>query len=285
MESEHTSKNTINAAKPFDMFIISEAIVDEIRKHEASPHRHNYEELLIITKGKPSHFIDFMEEETPSPVVIYVPQGKIHEFKPDLQTRGWCIRYSNEFIPESNFHYYSNYIDQITFTFDEGDCRQKIGILCELLLHEFLNHPENANVYRYLLSALLSKLEAEGKHHLPHDYDAKTPRQMAFRNFLKILEDNYKRSEGVSFYADKLNTSVRNLNLLCNQVFGQSVSEIIETRKIIEARRYLLNTAMTVSEVGYALGYNEKSYFTRVFRKRTGLTPTDFRAITRATIS
>jgi AraC-like DNA-binding protein len=285
MESEHTSKNTINAARPFDMFIISEAIVDEIRNHQATPHRHNYEELLIITKGKPSHFIDFMEEETPAPVVIYVPQGKIHEFKPDLQTRGWCIRYSNEFIPESNFHYYSNYIDQITFAFDEGDCRQKIGILCELLLHEFLNHPENANVCRYLLSALLSKLEAEGKHHLPHDYEARAPRQMAFRNFLKILEDNFKRSEGVAFYADKLNTSVRNLNLLCNQVFGQSVSEIIETRKIIEARRYLLNTAMTVSEIGFALGYNEKSYFTRVFRKRTGLTPTDFRAIVRTTIS
>jgi AraC-like DNA-binding protein len=124
---------------------------------------------------------------------------------------------------------------------------------------------------------LLAKLEAEGKHHLPVEPDARSPKTIAFRNFLRILEDNYKRPLGVGYYADKLNTSIRNLNLLCSNVFGKSVSEIIETRKLIEARRLLLNTSLSVSEIGFDLGYNEKSYFTRVFRKKTGLTPTDFR--------
>jgi AraC-like DNA-binding protein len=71
--------------------------------------------------------------------------------------------------------------------------------------------------------------------------------------------------------------SPRNLNLISQSVFGKSITEIIETRKLIEARSLLLNTGKSVSEIGYELGYNEKSYFTRVFRKKTGVTPTEFR--------
>ncbi len=285
MESRQTISVPVGPGRLFDMFTITEEVVDEIRQHQIAPHRHEYEELLIITRGKPVHFIDFIEEETPAPVVIYVARGKIHEFRPDLPTRGWCIRYSNDFIGESNFHFYSHYLDRINFAFEEGDCRQKIGILCELMLHEYRSHPENQEVYRHLLSALLAKLEAEGKHHLPAGTESRSPRQIAFRNFLKILEDNYMRPVGVQFYADKMNTSSRNLNLLCNQVFGKSVSEIIDTRKIIEARRLLLNSSITVAEIGFSLGYNEKSYFTRVFRKKTGLTPTDFREVMQSSVS
>jgi AraC-like DNA-binding protein len=71
--------------------------------------------------------------------------------------------------------------------------------------------------------------------------------------------------------------SARNLNLISQSAFGKSVTEIIETRKLIEARNLLLNSAKTISEIGYDLGYNEKSHFTKVFHKRTGVTPTDYR--------
>ena len=268
--------------QPFHMFELNRKLVEEIRTHLAHPHRHEYEEILIITKGKPHHFIDFEEVTVAAPVVIYVAQGKVHEFMPDPETRGWCIRYRNDFIPESNFHFFSNYLDRISFAFDQGVCRQEIGILCELILSEYQRNPEKTNVYRYLFQALLAKLDSEGSHHIPHEQDNNNPQQIAFRSFLAILEQNYMRDVNVTFYADKLNTSIRNLNHLCSKVFGKSVSEIIETRKMIEARRLLLAGAMTVSEIGYSLGYNEKSYFTRAFKKRTGMTPTHFRESVRA---
>lgn len=271
--------------KPFEMFRISEDVVDEILQHPTQPHRHEYEEILIITQGNPSHYIDFFKETLPAPVVIYVAQGKVHEFMPDKETRGWCMRYRNDFIGESNFHFYSSFLDQIHFSFNPGDCRQKIGILCELILHEYEHNPDRQAIYRHLLSALLAKLEAEGTHNLPDEQESRTPQRIAFRNFLRILEDNYTRPVGVGFYADKLNTSARNLNLVCTKIFGKSVSEIIETRKLIEARRLLLNSPMNVSEIGFALGYSEKSYFTRVFSKKTGVTPTGFRIAMQSSIS
>jgi len=89
----------------------------------------------------------------------------------------------------------------------------------------------------------------------------------------------------VAFYADKMNMSERNLNIICKNNFQKSVSEIIETRKLIEAKNLLIHTNKSVSEIGYDLGYNEKSYFTRVFRNKLSVTPTEFREMTRTLIS
>ena len=243
----------------------------------SKPHRHDYEEIIIIAKGNPQHFIDFNKETITPPLVIYVAQGKIHQFLPDLNTEGWAIRYKNEFIPQSRFHFYSNFLDNINYPFDTGDCSHKLNTLCELMLDEYnLPHPDFTMI-KHLLSALLSKLEAEGKQRFRQESNSNNTQLISFNNFLKILEDNYKRPEGVEFYAGKLNMSVRNLNLICQSIFNKSVSEIVETRKLIEARQLLINTDLSISEIGYELGYNEKAYFTRVFTKKTGLTPTDFR--------
>ena len=65
----------------------------------------------------------------------------------------------------------------------------------------------------------------------------------------------------------------------------KSVSELIETRKLIEAKNLLIYTDKTVSEIGFELGYNEKAYFTRVFKKRTGQTPTEFKEAMQKLIS
>ena len=128
-------------------------------------------------------------------------------------------------------------------------------------------------------------IDAERKRNLPVENSAKGSQVNSFNNFLKILELNYHHNEGVSFYADKMNMSERNLNIICQNNFHKSVTEIIETRKLIEAKRMLLYSDKTVSEIGYQLGYNEKSYFTRVFHAKMEITPSRFREMTRAIIS
>jgi len=128
-------------------------------------------------------------------------------------------------------------------------------------------------------------VDTEQKRNIPIENSVKTSQITAFNNFLRILEDNFRRDAGVSFYADKMNMSERNLNIICKNNFQKSVSEIIETRKLIEAKRMLLYSDKTVSEIGYELGYNEKSYFTRVFHARMEITPTRFREMSKNILS
>ncbi len=71
---------------------------------------------------------------------------------------------------------------------------------------------------------------------------------------------DFEELMGVDFYAEKLFMTSRSLNLICQKVTNQSVSEIIETRKIIEAKNLLAGTGKSISEIGFELGYNEKSH-------------------------
>ena len=65
--------------------------------------------------------------------------------------------------------------------------------------------------------------------------------------------------------------------ILKDNILQKSVSEIIETRKLTEAKELLMNSEKTIAEIGFELGYNEKSYFSNVFKKKAGVTPSEFR--------
>jgi AraC family transcriptional activator of pobA len=262
---------------PFDIYELTEDLSLRVSQNPVPMHRHNFEELLIISSGEVEHFIDFNRSVHQGPVIIYVAEGKVHQFIPSPQARGWVIKYNTEFLPDNKFHFYSHYSDAITFKLSPFFCIHGVDTLCRLMLDEIRQEKPIYKTIQHLLGAIVSKLENEGGPEYTRPAEASNAQMITFNNFLLLLRENYKKALGVSFYAEKLNTSVRNLNHICTNIFGKSVSEIIETRRLVEARQLLLNTGMTVSEVGFELGYNEKSYFTRVFKSKTGITPTDFR--------
>jgi AraC-like DNA-binding protein len=262
---------------PFKIIKLTKEFIEPVLLDTIPSHRHDHEELLIITHGNPVHFLDYSKEILQSPVIVYVAQGKVHNFIPDTDTRGWVIRYKNELVPQSRFNFYSNFLDQINYPLTEDYCSTTLDSLCEIMLTEYKEKSVNYQVIKHLLSALLTKLEADSQKEYLDNQASSRSQIVTFNSFLKILEFNYMRPSGADFYAEKLNMSTRNLNLISQSVFGKSITEIIETRKLIEARNLLLNSGKSVSEIGYELGYNEKSYFTRVFRKRTGVTPTEYR--------
>ncbi|MFT3919093.1 helix-turn-helix domain-containing protein [Cloacibacterium sp.] len=118
------------------------------------------------------------------------------------------------------------------------------------------------------------------------NYDeSKKIQSLTFKNFLRLLEENYKEPKDVNFYAEKLFMTTRNLNIICQDIFHQSVSEIIETRKLTEAKNLLITTDKTIAEIGYELGFNEKTYFTHAFKKKSGVTPSEYRKAMKKIIS
>ncbi len=244
------------------------------------PHVHDYEELLIGMEGEIGHLIDFRMEWLPAPFISFVAQGKAHLVKPgpkDGRCDIWMLQFKSEFIPETTFQLYSNYHDHANLTLPQGSCFSRMPALCEMMYSEMEQAIPDYAVIRQLLGALFTMVESERKKLEPDDSGLQKTQNITFKNFLKILEENFRRPEGVDFYAEKLFMSARNLNLICRNILQKSVSEIIETRKLTEVKNLLMHTGKSVSEIGFELGYNEKAYFTTVFKKRTGQTPTEFR--------
>ncbi|MEO8151047.1 MAG: helix-turn-helix transcriptional regulator [Bacteroidia bacterium] len=265
------------------LFQVFKVTADDVKKITTSPnepHHHDYEELLVGIAGELEHFIDFKSNTFTAPFVSFVTKGKVHRVKPgikDGQCEIWVMRFKSEFIPETTFQLYCYYHDHANIEMQKGDCFNRLVTLCEMMFTEMQQITPDYAVIRHLLSALFTMIESERKKINPDEIIFQKTQNITFKNFLRILEENFRRSEGVEFYAEKLFMTARNLNLICQHILQKSVSEIIETRKLIEAKNLLMNTDKSISEIGFELGYNEKAYFTSVFKKKSCQTPTEFR--------
>lgn len=271
--------------KPFHIFEITPEIVAALHEKREDSHLHDFEELIIVTEGGLSHFIDFQEEEVVAPAVTYVSMGKMHRVLEREDLRGWVINYESEFIPDSGLSFYSNFFSSTSIPLGLGGCTKRFVDLCRIIHNEYIHEMPDFTTIRFLVNGLIAMVETERRRNLPVENRAKASQVETFQNFLRILEENFRRSEGVPFYAEKMNMSERNLNVICKNNFNKSVSEIIETRKLIEAKNQLIYTEKSVSEIGYDLGYNEKSYFTRVFKNKISKTPTEYREVIRRMLS
>jgi AraC-like DNA-binding protein len=274
--------------QPLEIFKIGVARALEIAKSANEPHDHDFEELLIGIEGEIEHFIDFKKATYRSPFISFVTKGKMHRLVPqpvDGKFTVWGITFRSEFIPETTFQLYSYYHDHANLQLEPGGKFDRIASVCEMMHAEMQQIVPDYGIVRHLLSALFTMIESERKRLDPDPTDPAGTQNITFKNFLQILEENFHRPEGVEFYAEKLFMSSRNLNLICQNILQKSVTEIIETRKLIEAKNLLIHTDKTVSEIGYELGYNEKAHFTNVFKRRSGQTPTEFREEMRKLIS
>lgn len=265
------------------LFTIHKVTAEEAAHISANPdeaHIHDFEELLIGVEGALEHFIDFSTQVTSAPFVSFISKGKIHRLIPrpvNEKCSVWVVRFKTEFIPESAFQLYTLYHNKSDSAFEGGFCFQRLETLCELMYAETKQEQVNFAIIRQLLSALLSMIEAERKKTKNSKNKLFHSHQISFKNFLLILEDNFRRPLGVDFYAEKLFMSSRNLNLICQNILEQSVSEIIETRKLIEAKNLLISSNKTIAEIAYELGYSDHAYFSNVFKKKAGQTAGVFR--------
>lgn len=253
-----------------------------------NPHQHDFEELIIGMEGTLSHFIDYKLQTIDAPFISFVTKGKVHRVEPLLLEEKcdfWVIRFKSELIPETTFQLYNYYHDQANFALQRNDQLKRLDTVCQLIWEETQCEKPDLGVIKDLLSALFSMIEGERKKIQQDSNSLLSNQNKTFQSFLGILEDNFRRAEGVNYYAEKLFTSTKTLNSITQNILHQSVSEIIETRKLIEAKNLLFTTDKSVAEIGFELGYTDKAYFTSVFKKKSGQTPTEFREEMKGIIS
>lgn len=99
-----------------------------------------------------------------------------------------------------------------------------------------------------------------------------------YRRFVKLVNDNCIREHTVAFYAESLHITQRYLSrIVHDQTGGKSPKEIIDRRLVIEIRDMLATTDLTISQIGYRLGFQDQSSLSRYFFKHNGMYPSDYR--------
>ena len=93
----------------------------------------------------------------------------------------------------------------------------------------------------------------------------------------QLVDTYFMKEHNTGFYASAFNISEKQLNDLCNRNFNYGLKKILTDRLMHEARKLLLITELSVSEISYKLNFEDNSYFNKVFKNKTGLTPRRFR--------
>ena len=94
-----------------------------------------------------------------------------------------------------------------------------------------------------------------------------------------LIDSYFIQEQHLGFYTSAFNISESQLNDICNKHFNCGMKKILQNRLMLEARKLLLTSELSVSEIAYKLNFEDNSYFNKVFKIKTGLTPKRFRDI------
>jgi len=245
------------------------------------PHRHSFYHLVLFTKGKGSHTIDFTQFAVRPFEIYFMIPGQVHSWQFEGETDGYIINFSETIF--RTFLLNPNWLERFPFFDGVSEncvCRIPTGIQIKAvqLVEEILIQATRENsldMARLLLMQLFiiidESLNRNNKKVVPQS------KQILLRNFRRLIDQHYKSIKLPKQYAELLYITPNHLNALCQDFIGKSAGELIRDRVLLESKRLLTNAGMTITEISLNLNFQDNSYFNRFFRKYTGLTPNEFR--------
>lgn len=97
------------------------------------------------------------------------------------------------------------------------------------------------------------------------------------REYNFLVEQHFKTKHTVAEYAKMLHKSPKTISNLFSRFGAKTPLQLIQERKMLEARRLLHYTEMPVKEIAYELGYEDLQTFSRFFKAQEGVSPSEFR--------
>lgn len=127
-----------------------------------------------------------------------------------------------------------------------------------------------------LLGALLVWLNRQHRPQ-PITADKAERKRSVMRHFSRLIESHYREHMPLAAYAKLAGVSATHLNYLCHEFYGCSALGVLHQRLMLEARRNLQYTSMTIAQLSDYLGFTDAAYFSRFFRRYNGESPKAFR--------
>ncbi len=245
------------------------------------PHCHDAYMLMYVAQANGGdNLIDFRRYAMVQGRLFMVRPGQAHQ-RQVRQERGQLLVFSEEFLQTTGIAAHDilvlfGAVYQHPFLDLNEQQQQTFGQLTQLMARELQEpEPSMAVLSRYLY-ILLHYLLRES-----HLQIAKlTPARYSERLFQlsHLIDKHYKEHRPISFYAEALGMTAKHLNTICRQYLGTTVADMQHARLLLESKRLLYFSSLSVKEIGYELGFEDDSYFVRFFKRLAGLTPAQLRS-------
>ena len=259
-----------------------ESIAARSRLHqwEIRPHRHHgLFQLLWLQRGSAEVQLDGSHQQLSSGSVLLLPQHCVHGFHFSQHAEGVVVTLAYAFFTRLHSGLGDGLATmaapQVVILADCGQ-QAEIEALLPALLREYGDQGEHRQLLlESLLVSVLSWLRREPAAHAPGSVRDRGRQYLA--GFSSAIERDHARHLPLAHYAAQLGISSAHLNAVCRELAGCSALALVHARLMLEARRNLIYTSMSVRDIGDALGFADPAYFTRFFKRGSGLSPRQFR--------
>jgi AraC family transcriptional activator of pobA len=247
------------------------------------PHKHNFYLSVLFTAGSGTHEIDFNVYPVSRGSVFFMNPGQMHYWELSEDVEGYLFFHSEPFY---NLHFANQTIQGFPFfhsarnppdlQLDEkvlpGIEHQFGQILQE---HKFEKMHKQHKICSLVDSLYidLTRLYLHSDRPIPvrvNQYAAK------LKQLESLIETHYRNVKLPVKYAEWMNMSSKHLNRITQASLGKTTSALILDRVMLEAKRLLVQSKDNLAQVADQLGYEDYAYFSRVFKKACGETPSEF---------
>lgn len=274
-----------NNQRDFGDFVHHELLATRSKLYDWEINEHLHTDLFqifVISSGKGVLIQDNNRINLETPCLLLIPSNSFHGFEFQSDINGEVFTISEQFI-EAIFKNTPllllelNKAQQYSFDSNNQDLNNLIYIK-DKIIQELSNN----NHYKQISLQSLFQLFFINLYRLDNttnnSKELVNNRTLAyFHSFQKLIKKTLPESKLIKEYANELRITPVHLNRICQNLVQKSALQVVHEYCITEAKKYLLYTSYSISEISYMLQFKDPAYFSRLFKKQTGFSPITFR--------
>jgi AraC family transcriptional activator of pobA len=248
------------------------------------PHRHDFYEILFLTKGRGKHTIDLKQYEIRPNSIFFLSPGQIHSLELSDDIYGYIFLFTSEFYHLNKQD--KNKLLEFSFFYNISsenpplylNAPKDVQLMADLFTQACNENKNDFNDSQDLIRSLLDIILIKCQRLYPSNPKEKANKgRLMVKKFKQLIEEKYMDNHSVKHYAGLLSITQNHLSETVKDITGRTPLDLINEKMILEIKRMLLHSELNISEIAYHLNFEDQSYFSKYFKKNTGLTPIEFR--------
>ncbi|WP_419486937.1 helix-turn-helix domain-containing protein [Chryseobacterium bernardetii] len=244
-------------------------------------HRDSHYIFTFMESGHVKMMVDFNIIEAENSTIFCVLPGQVHQGFLMDNVNGWFVAVKSDMVPDAVRSVFEEFLEGIHPLKVETAWVEKFNntaaILHSFYTEEILASKEGFSMIQSLLHTFIGMFAFIYSKENNSQAASENRSLQLTREFKIMVRQNYKTLKSPSEYAEKLNISRGYLTEAVREVTGKPAQHWIHQEILIEAKRLLAFTHLTIKQIAYELGYDDHTYFSRLFSKLEDESPSEFR--------
>jgi AraC family transcriptional activator of pobA len=239
-------------------------------------------QVFCIEEGEGRLLVEQREWAFSGPCLLVIPDNTLHGFAYAADVRGTVLTLSAAYVealfgPASPVRGELDRLHILPAANAPALFTESLQLIAKIRAELFGNMLARETMVQALFTMLFTTIFRLAHQQNEHGLVQNNRSLALFQAFLKRVKESRRPQKTIAAYAADLRITPVHLNRVCRAVAQKSAVQVVQSYFVAEAQNYLVHTSFSISEVAYALNFEDPAYFSRLFRQHTGQAPKQYR--------